>query len=63
MNKLKAFTLVEIMVTLILSGTVIFIAGSSYFIVNQQFINFRQVNQATNEVNQISYVLERYKRE
>jgi prepilin-type N-terminal cleavage/methylation domain-containing protein len=56
-RKIRAFTLVEVIVTLVVSGVVVSLAGSSYYVVKKQFQHFELRNKKVLQVKQLNYLL------
>ena len=57
MKKVKAFTLVELLVSMLISSIVISMAYVSYDIVYKQFSNYKNINKKINEVILIDMLL------
>lgn len=59
MKKLKAFTLVELLVTMLISSIVIGICYTSYQIVSKQFNDYKALNEKTVEVMLLNELIEK----
>ena len=57
MKKLKAFTLLELLIGMVVSGLVVTFCLLGYFIVNKQFSNYRKVKQETSTVATLCNVM------
>ena len=57
MQKLKTFTLIELIVAMLISSLVITISYYSYSIISRQFIYFRNINEYTIEITRLNTVL------
>lgn len=59
MQKLKAFTLMELLIGMIISGVLISICYMSYTLINKQYLNYKTIKAELTEVLQFNSVLDR----
>lgn len=59
MQKIRAYTLIEVAVAMLLAGICISICYTAYGIINNYYQNFQQKNQTTDQVLTLKHVLEK----
>jgi len=59
MNKIKAYTISELTIALVVTGIVISIAGSVLFLIKKQYDNYEEKNKAVYQLNLLEYLLEK----
>jgi len=59
MNKLKAYTISELTIALVVTGIVISIAGSVLFLIKKQYDNYEEKNRTTYQLNLVEYLLKK----
>lgn len=59
MKKIKAYTLIEVAVAMLLAGICISICYTAYGIIDNYYQSFQQKNQATDQVLSLKHVLEK----
>jgi len=59
MNKLKALTIIEIVVTLAISTFIVMIAIMAYFVVNNQFSRYKDLNSELQSMYELHFLLQK----
>ncbi|MEZ5199160.1 MAG: hypothetical protein R2764_23095 [Bacteroidales bacterium] len=57
--KLKAFTIVEIIVAMIISTFIIMIVMMVYFVLNTQFLIYKQLNEEVQKIYELHFLLQK----